>query len=100
MQKIDYFRSSAMMSAMKHFCCARCGIDDGTICGAHRDSQDAGKGRGIKSHDLVAALCHKCNQLMTVDKSLTKNERDWMWDRAFYETMRIGFSREIFVVAK
>jgi hypothetical protein len=99
-QKTEYFRSPKMMASMKHFPCQHCGADDGTIVGAHSNSSRRGKGKGIKSHDIVAALCARCHEDYDTYKGNWSNDPEGTFLAAVYETMRIGFSRGIFVVVK
>lgn len=85
-----------MLASMKHFPCMCCGIEDGTIVGAHSNSSSHGKGRGIKAHDIVAALCHKCHQDFDVNGVATVDD----FLEAVYKTMVYGFNNGIFMIAK
>jgi hypothetical protein len=48
-----------------------------------------GKGRGIKADDnLVAALCQKCHWEVDQGHTLTKVERQTMWQAAHEKTIK------------
>ena len=96
--KTQYYRSPKMLASMKHFPCMVSGADDGTIVGAHINESWAGKGRGIKSSDIVAALSEK--EHTDYDGGKWGDDGELMWLRAMYKTMVYGFDNGIFVVAK
>jgi len=64
-------RSKPMLAGAKDQSCVNCGVCDGTVVAAHYTglrSHLLGKGKGIKSHDLmVADLCFKCHHAFDVD---------------------------------
>lgn len=60
----------------------------GTIVPAHSDQMEDGKGKGIKSHDMMsAACCHACHDWLHACKD--KAERDWYMDRGIKRTIRV-----------
>jgi hypothetical protein len=60
--KFNYVRSKSLMEMYRTIPCQNCGLDDGTVCGAHSNLAEHGKGRGIKASDeFCASLCHKCH---------------------------------------
>lgn len=89
-----------MMELARTFPCGNCGADDGTVCGAHPNWSWAGKGKSIKADDLVASLCFRCHTRLDQGSDLTKQEREMLWLRAFYETMRHGLKTGAIEVAK
>jgi cytochrome c553 len=91
LDKTNYFRSKRMMELVRELPCANCGAEDGTVCGAHPNWSWAGKGRSIKAHDLVAALCVRCHTRLDQGKDLQRAEREEMWLKAFYRTMLHAF---------
>ena len=59
--KHQYIRSPALMKAYREIPCQHCGIEDGTVCGAHSNRGADGKGRSIKADDnKCASLCYRC----------------------------------------
>jgi hypothetical protein len=68
--------------------CQHCGIDDGTVCGAHANSSKFGKGRGIKASDIYcASLCFTCHMELDQGSKMTKAEREQMWQSAHEKTV-------------
>lgn len=59
---------SALREAARDQSCIRCGVQDGTVVGAHYTGvrrQSYGGGLGAKVHDLcIAALCARCHREM------------------------------------
>lgn len=79
------FRSPKLLRAIGELACAHCGTDNGTVVAAHRNE---GKGMGIKVSDaLVAPLCYSCHVELDQGRSMTRDERRDMWDRAYIKTM-------------
>ena len=98
--KTQYYRSPKMLKVMRLFPCSVCGADDSTIVGAHSNNSRHGKGRGIKAHDIVAALCqqhHAEYDSSTGEFAFSATEQ---FLEAVFETMRYGFENGIFEVAK
>lgn len=68
-------------------CCCHTYVGEGFCCGAHSNSQQDGKGTGLKSHDIVAFACKKCHDLIdrrTGDMPL--EDRQAMLMRGVYNT--------------
>jgi len=99
--KTDYFRSDDMMEAVRLFPCGHCSrIHEGN-CGAHPNWSFADKGKSIKANDLPATLCPFCHVLiLDQGKDLSREQREMMWLKAFYQTMLHGFRSGKFVVVK
>jgi hypothetical protein len=78
--KFEYVRSSALTFACSLLACKGCGIDDGTIVGAHSNWAIHGHGRGIKASDVfIASLCFTCHSALDQgddDDNATK-QRQW-----------------------
>lgn len=84
--KTQYIRSPALMKAYRLLPCQHCGADDGTVCGAHSNWSEHGKGRGIKaSDDKCASLCFACHSWLD-QGSGDGYEKRAMWDAAHTKT--------------
>lgn len=75
------------MHAYRKIPCMNCGVDDGTVCGAHSNWGN-GKGMGIKSSDYCASLCRACHFEIDQGHRLSKDERLTLWTRAHHKTVR------------
>ena len=76
------------MKLVRELRCQNCKADDGTIVGAHSNQLIHGKGRGIKSSDVfVASLCFRCHMLIDQGSTLSKAERQDIWERAHLRTV-------------
>ena len=85
--KFTYVRSKKLMEAYRAIPCQHCGRDDGTVCGAHSNQAKHGKGRGIKASDIYcASLCSRCHSMLDQGYSMTREEREAMWEKAHSET--------------
>lgn len=92
--KHQYIRSRKMMEAYRLIPCQRCGRADGTVCGAHSNQGQHGKGRSIKADDNQAAsLCHSCHYEIDQGSSLSRDERTKLWEQAQAKTVRELLSR-------
>lgn len=98
--KTDYYRSKAMMDAVRDFPCGHCGRTVEGTCGAHPNWHWASKGKSIKAHDIVAALCPTCHTELDQGKNWTREERKEAWARAFFNTMLHGFRSGTFEVKR
>ena len=68
--------------------CQNCGMDDGSVCGAHSNQSKHGKARGIKAGDqFCASLCHVCHLALDQGRTMTRTERREMWDAAHAKTV-------------
>lgn len=69
--------------------CQHCGIDDGTVAGAHSNQAAHGKGKGIKASDeFAASLCAKCHKLID-SGNLTRDEATEIWQKAHEKTLEL-----------
>ena len=85
--KHKYIRSAELMRNAREIPCQHCGIDDGTVVGAHTN-WGGGKGRGIKANDnLIASLCFECHSELDQGKTLNKEQRQEMWQNAHIKTV-------------
>lgn len=98
--KTDYLRSQEMMEVVRSFPCGHTGEYHEGTCGAHPNWSWAAKAKGIKAHDLVAALSPQAHYELDQGKNLTGEQREMMWLKAFYQTMLHGFRSGIFQVVK
>lgn len=87
--KRDYVRSAALMRSYGMIPCQNCGADDGTICGAHSNWSEHGKGGHIKADDSRAAsLCAACHiPLLDQGALLTREQRKALWWSAHIRTV-------------
>ncbi len=86
--KTTYVRSKALMKAYRELPCQWCGIEDGTVCGAHSNQARHGKGRGIKaSDDKCASLCSKCHYELDQGYKMSREERESLWEVAHERTI-------------
>ena len=79
--KHEYIRSDVLMKAYRMLPCQfiGCGIEDGTVCGAH-SNWGWGKGRGIKaSDDRCASLCFTHHSEIDQGTHLTDYEKRQLW---------------------
>ena len=85
--KHKYIRSAELMRNAREIPCQHCGADDGTVCGAHTN-WGGNKGRGVKADDnLIASLCFHCHSELDQGKTLTKEQRQKMWQAAHMGTV-------------
>jgi hypothetical protein len=90
------YRNKKLLELCRELPCQVCGRNNGTVVAAHRNE---GKGIGLKVSDaLVASLCFECHSEMDNGKSLTKEERRDMWNRAYINTMKEFIEREWLVI--
>lgn len=87
--KFAYVRSKALLQACRALPCQHCGCDDGTVCAAHSNQAQHGKGKSIKASDVfVAALCFRCHSALDQGAHLSREERVAMWFAAWRATVR------------
>ena len=92
--KTQYVRSPKLMRAYRKIECQNCGIDDGSVCGAHSNSASDGKGRSIKATDTAcASLCHVCHLALDQGRSMSRSERVKLWADAHAKTVRALIER-------
>ena len=88
------YRNKKLLEIVRQFPCQACGIDDGTVVGAHSNQLRDGKGRGIKSHDYrIASLCFKCHSELDQGIKMSKVERVEFWEEAHRRTIALLFER-------
>jgi hypothetical protein len=86
--KFQYVRSKKLMEAYRQIPCQWCGRDDGTVCGAHSNWAEHGKGRSIKaSDDKCASLCARCHSALDQGYSMTPHGKRVMWQVAHDKTV-------------
>ena len=86
--KRQYVRSKAMMEAYRKIPCQHCGADDGTVCGAHANWSQLGKGGHIKADDnRAASLCFECHMALDQGRLTTKEQRQQAWWSAHVATV-------------
>jgi hypothetical protein len=87
--KRDYVRSPALMKGYRQIPCQNCGKDDGTVCGAHSNWAEHGKGKSIKaSDDCCASLCFTCHGELDQGALMGASERYALWTNARAKTVR------------
>lgn len=85
--KFQYVRSKKLMEAYRTIPCQNCGRDDGTVCGAHSNWAEHGKGRSIKaSDDKCASLCSRCHSALDSGYNMNAQEKREMWTKAHLKT--------------
>ena len=89
-RKTNYVRSEKLMKAYRSIPCQNCGLDDGTVCGAHSNAGEHGKGKSIKaSDDKAASLCFVCHAAIDQGSRLSGVERVTIWEAAHIKTVRL-----------
>lgn len=91
------YRNPALLATAKGRACVNCGIDDGTIVGAHGNE---GKGMRIKASDsTVMFLCMSCHNILDNGKGLTREQRRQMAYEYNAKTLRILIEEGTLVLA-
>jgi len=81
--KTAYVRSKKLREAYRLIPCQNCGRDDGTVCCAHSNWAEHGKGKSIKACDTRgASLCSICHHAIDQGSELTGEERRAIWEPA------------------
>ena len=84
--KHQYVRDKALLKRVALLDCQHCG--SGEMVQAAHTNWGGGKGRAIKADDnLVAALCQKCHWEVDQGHTMSKAERQAMWQAAHLKTM-------------
>jgi len=92
--KFTYVRSKPLLQACRAIPCQHCGCDDGTVCAAHSNQAQHGKGKSIKASDIfVASLCYRCHSTLDQGAHLSRDERVEMWTAAHRKTVRLLLAR-------
>lgn len=82
-------RSKALLEACRQIPCQHSGVQDGTICAAHSNWAEHGKGKGQKADDnRVAALSAAIHRELDQGKRWTRAERRAIWWDAHVKTVR------------
>jgi len=85
--KHQYVRSKKLLKMVASLDCQACG--SGHMVQAAHTNWGGGKGRGIKADDnLVAALCLKCHYEIDQGKTLSKEQRQKLWNDAHKSTVK------------
>ena len=84
-----YVRSKPLLEACRKIACQHCNADDGTVCAAHSNWSQQGKGKSLKASDVfVASLCHACHMALDQGRLTTKAQRQQAWWSAHCSTVR------------
>lgn len=84
--KFPYTRDKKRLKAVAALPCQLCG-KQGRTQASHSNQSKHGKGRSIKASDeFTAALCQSCHHEIDQGHTLTKTERDSMWNLAYERT--------------
>jgi len=90
------YRNKKLLEIVRQSPCQLCGTSDGTVCAAHSNQINDGKGKGIKAHDYrIAALCYHCHMNLDQGAKLSKEERRELWELAHRKTIGWLFENEI-----
>jgi len=82
------YRNKKLLEVVREMPCQNCGAEDGSVVAAHSNSQEDGKGMGIKAHDFkVAGLCFRCHMNLDQGSKMSKQERREMWQNAHQRTI-------------
>ena len=90
--KRAYVRSKTLREAYRRIPCMwdRCGIEDGTVCCAHSNWSEHGKGGHIKADDSRgAALCSTHHAALDQGSTMAYEERKAGWTDAHHRSVRI-----------
>jgi hypothetical protein len=94
-QKHQYVRSKKLMQSARLLPCQMCGVEDGTIVGAH-SNWGGGKGKGVKCDDnLIASLCYSCHMEIDQGKGV-KEEKKELWTQAHKKTIELLVSKGLY----
>ena len=99
MKQDNMYRNDKLLKLARFSPCQICGIEDGTIIGAHSNQLRDGKGKGIKAHDYrIAALCYACHSELDQGKLYAKSEKLERWEHAHRLTIGWLFEQNILKV--
>lgn len=81
-------RTQKLLDAARHYPCANCNRQDGTIVAAHCNELALGRGFAHKTPNyLVAFLCHECHDVVDGRRGgLEHEQKRQIWNRAFVVT--------------
>ncbi len=70
------YRNSKLRESARHESCVMCGANDGTICWAHANMGEFGKGGAIKASDAAGGyLCHRCHSALDQGNTMLREEK-------------------------
>lgn len=88
--KFTYVRSKKLLEACREIPCQHCGAQDGTVCAAHSNWAEHGKGKSIKASDIfVASLCAICHHQLDQGFLWTREQRKAIWIAAHEKTVAL-----------
>lgn len=88
--KFSYVRSQALLEACRAIPCQHCGREDGTVCAAHSNQGEHGKGKSVKASDVfVASLCFACHGQLDQGREWSQAERVAIWAAAHRRTVAL-----------
>lgn len=86
--KHKYIRSKKLLEAAREIHCQNCYIEDGTVVAAHTN-WGSGKGMGRKADDnMIASLCFHCHGMIDQGSSLSREQRQDIWQMAHRKTVQ------------
>ena len=84
----------ALTKAVRDYPCQHCDADDGTVCAAHSNWPEHGKGGARKADDVfIAAMCFRCHSWLDQGKGRDPTgvwddtEKKEVWRRAHDKTL-------------
>jgi hypothetical protein len=85
--KFTYLRSKSHRMAVAALDCQLCGKAGPSQC-SHSNQAIHGHGRGIKASDIfTAALCPRCHERIDSGYSMSREERQELWNTAHARTL-------------
>jgi len=88
--KFPYVRSKPLLRAARQIPCQHCSAQDGTVCAAHSNWSEHGKGRSIKASDIyIASLCFNCHRELDMGNNWTREQRKAIWTAAHQKTVAL-----------
>lgn len=86
--KHKYIRSKKLLEAARQIPCQNCYIEDGTVVAAHTN-WGSGKAMGRKADDnMIASLCFSCHASIDQGSTLTREQRQDIWQMAHRKTVQ------------
>ncbi|MFC0677506.1 hypothetical protein ACFFGH_06535 [Lysobacter korlensis] len=75
------------------------GCEGGAGEPAHSNQPRHGKGGGLKAHDCFhVPACRSCHREFDQGKTMTRDEKRELWERAFWEYLPMLWQRELLKV--
>lgn len=94
--KREYVRHAGLREAYRLIPCQfdGCGAQDGTVCCAHSNAGQHGKGMSIKADDSRgASACHRCHSMLDQGSAWTEAQRKAHWWRAHVRSVLLLVER-------